>query len=88
MRPCSVPDGFSLGDLADLLIGWEAGEVSEGRLVELTGLDRLDLRGLRLASIERAKRLTQRTPEEALGVVGQTSGCADSTMTAPAKSSP
>lgn len=49
-----TPDGLSLGLLVDLLVAWAEGEVSEGFVVKVTGLDRFDLRGLKLASIRRA----------------------------------
>ncbi len=59
MLPPTLRDGLSLGDLADLLVAWAEGEVSEGRLAELTGLDRVSLRGLKQAAVERAIRLAQ-----------------------------
>jgi hypothetical protein len=48
---------LSLGDLADLLIAHAAGEISEGGLVEITGLDRLALRAMLLKAIARSDEL-------------------------------
>jgi len=49
----------SAGELADLMIAWREGNVSEGRLVELTGIDRINLRNLHAESIRRADDLIQ-----------------------------
>jgi hypothetical protein len=46
--------GLSVGLLADLLIAWAEGEVSEGWLTEVTNIDRITLRGLKADSIDRA----------------------------------
>ena len=56
--------GMSLGTLANLFLAWEAGEVSEGRMVELTGLDRVSLRDLKLSAIEQGTASALRTSEE------------------------
>lgn len=58
------PKDLTPEQLADLLIAWEAGEVSEGRMTELTGQDRVELRGLKQDAIERGMELAERTPEE------------------------
>lgn len=55
---------LSLGDLANLLLAWEAGEVSEGRVVEVTGFDRVTCRDLKLSAIEAGRKLAEVTPEE------------------------
>jgi len=58
---------LGLGDLADLLIAWAAGEVSEGFMVDITGMDRFALRGLYQGAIDRAGKLSEswRTSEDA-----------------------
>jgi hypothetical protein len=49
-----TPNDLSLGMLADLLVAWAEGEISEGRMAAVTGIDRLVLRGLKLGAIDRA----------------------------------
>ncbi len=58
---------LSLGDLADLLVAFAAEELSEGAMVEITGLDRLSIRGLYQDAISRSEELWEswRRSEEA-----------------------
>jgi hypothetical protein len=59
MLPPMIPAELSPGELTDLLIAWAAGEVSEGRLAELTGLDRTSLRGMLQNAIKRGEELAK-----------------------------
>ena len=54
-----TPDWLSLGSLSDLIIAWAEGEISEGRITELTKIDRITLRGLKMAAINRALKLCE-----------------------------
>jgi hypothetical protein len=55
-----TPRDLSLGLLADLLIAWAEGEMSEGFVQDVTGIDGLTLRGLKLAAIDRANAHAER----------------------------
>lgn len=50
----------SPGELSDLLVAWSEGEISEGRLVEVSGIDRLTLRLFKGLAIKRAAALCTR----------------------------
>jgi hypothetical protein len=50
--PCSPPIDPSL--LTDILIAWAEGELSEEATSEITGMDRITLRGLKQDAIDRA----------------------------------
>lgn len=80
---------LSLGDLMNLFLAWEAGEASEGRVVELTGLDRVTLRTLKQNAIEAGAALTIPTEAE-MRELHATYGvpCTPETTTAPESSSP
>ena len=55
---------LSAGDVVNLLLAHEAGEFTEGRLVELLGVDRLTLRGWKMQAIKRGRVLAEKTEEE------------------------
>jgi hypothetical protein len=40
--------------MTDILIAWAEGELSEGAVSEITGVDRITLRGMKLDAIDRA----------------------------------
>lgn len=42
-----------------VILAWEAGELSEGRAVELTGIDRLKLRAMRMQIVEAVSALAK-----------------------------
>jgi hypothetical protein len=48
---------LSLGDLADLVVGFASGTLSEGAMVEITGMDRLSIRGLIQDAVDRSETL-------------------------------
>jgi hypothetical protein len=49
-----IPAELSPGLLADLLVAWAEGEVSEGWMAEVTNIDPFTLRGMKNAAIARA----------------------------------
>lgn len=62
--PAEPMKNLSIGDLTDLIVAYVAGEMSEGLLSQMTGLDRMVLRGLHQDAITRSDRLCESYREE------------------------
>lgn len=59
---------LSIPDLLRVLLAWEAGEVTEGQVLEATGLPRVEVRRLKEDGVAAGVRIAASTRGEATGL--------------------